>query len=223
MAWFVHLHSLGNLRRGEARVRSMKLLIAEDDALFCGLLEQILAPDHELVVTHDGNQAWAALQHHRAPQLAILDWVMPGLSGPETCRRVKAYSPLSSTYLIIFTAKNNTADIVSGLRAGADDYITKPPIPEELRARVSLGERVLALQDALEAQSILASEARERRIRDVAAPPLCRRPTSRENSYGVETYLSQHIETADDCSRTCVEAGVPRYRLSTHSLENSHS
>ncbi len=197
----------------------MKLLIAEDDVFFLKLLKQILAPDHELVLARDGSEAWAALQRPYAPQLAILDWVMPGLSGPEICRRVRASAPLSSMYLIILTAKNSAADIVSGLRAGADDYITKPPVPEELRARVTLGERVLALQDAVETQSALARQAseRERRLRegfDAGRPPV------QDNLREVAAYLSRHIEPVDDCSDS---RGETPYLLSTCSLENSHS
>lgn len=137
----------------------MRLLIAEDDGFFQKLLEQVLAPEHELIVAHDGNEAWAALQRPDAPRLAILDWVMPGLSGPEICRKVRACPHLSSMYLIILTAKNNEADIVSGLRAGADDYLTKPPIPAKLQARVRAGQRILALQEAVAAQSALADQA----------------------------------------------------------------
>jgi DNA-binding response OmpR family regulator len=131
----------------------MRLLVAEDDGFFQRLLKEILTPQHELFVAHDGYEAWEVLQRPDAPRLAILDWVMPGLSGPEICRKVRACPSLSSIYLIILTAKNNQADIVSGLRAGADDYLTKPPIPAELQARIKVGERILALQDAVAAQS----------------------------------------------------------------------
>lgn len=134
---------------------TVKLLIAEDDVFFQQLLREILESDHEVIVAKDGNEAWAALQHPDPPRLAILDWVMPGLSGPQICRKVRACPELSSMYLIILTARNNEADIVSGLRAGADDYITKPPIAAELRARIRVGERVVALQDSVEAQSVL--------------------------------------------------------------------
>ena len=126
-----------------------KLLIADDDPFFQTLIGGLLAGDYELVVVQDGTEAWRELQKPDAPRLAILDWVMPGLSGPQICRKVRASSSLSSTYLILLTARNNESDIVSGLRAGADDYITKPPIPAELRARIKMGERVLALQDAV--------------------------------------------------------------------------
>lgn len=130
-----------------------KLLVADDDPFFQTLIGGLLAPDYELVIVPDGNEAWRELQKPEAPHLAILDWVMPGFSGPQICRKVRASSSLSSTYLILLTARNNESDIVSGLRAGADDYITKPPIPAELRARIKMGERVLALQDAVKESS----------------------------------------------------------------------
>jgi len=126
-----------------------KLLVADDDPFFQTVIAGLLTRDYELVIVQDGTEAWRELQKPGAPRLAILDWVMPGFSGPEICRRVRASSNLSSTYLILLTARNNESDIVSGLRAGADDYITKPPIPAELRARIKMGERVLALQDAV--------------------------------------------------------------------------
>jgi DNA-binding response OmpR family regulator len=202
----------------------MKLLIAEDNTLFVRLLGQVLAPDHELIVTRDGNEALEALQRPDAPRLAILDWVMPGLSGPEICRKVRASASLSSMYLIILTAKNSTADIVAGLRAGADDYVTKPPVPEELLARVTIGERFLALRDKLETQSALAQEAseREKRFREgLAAGPFYVRPTVEENLREVAAYLSRHAEAEDHCSSSCVETAGRE--LSTLALENSHS
>ena len=127
--------------------------MADDDPFFQTLIGGLLAPDYDLIVVQDGNEAWRELQKPEAPRLAILDWVMPGFSGPQICRKVRASSVLSSTYLILLTARNNESDIVSGLRAGADDYITKPPIPAELRARIKMGERVLALQDAVKESS----------------------------------------------------------------------
>jgi two-component system, cell cycle response regulator len=136
----------------------MKLLIAEDDRLFQKIVVELLAPDYDLILARDGIEAWAELQRPEAPRLAILDWVMPGLNGPQICRRVRACPPLSSIYLILLTAKNNEDDIVAGLRSGADDYITKPPLPAELRARIKVGERILALQDALQAQSAIDNQ-----------------------------------------------------------------
>jgi DNA-binding response OmpR family regulator len=146
----------------------MKLLIAEDDSFFRNLLEQVLGREHELVFAHDGDAAWAALQQPNAPRLAILDWVMPGLSGPQICRKVRSYEALSSMYLILFTARNSEADVISGLRAGADDYVTKPFDAIELCARIRMGERALEWRDAVEAQSSLVCQAlyREKNIFD---------------------------------------------------------
>jgi DNA-binding response OmpR family regulator len=184
----------------------MKLLIAEDDVFFRRLLEQILGSAYELVVADNGNDAWAELQKPDAPRLAILDWVMPGLSGPQVCRKVRACEPLSSAYLIILTAKNSTADIVSGLRAGADDYIAKPPDPEVLRARVNLGERVLNLQNAAESQELAASMlmAQRQRVRELAARCEHHREIEIENAQGrcaVEAYLDR-VQPQDSC---CVD------------------
>lgn len=134
-------------------MKKTKLLIADDDVFFQNLIESLLAPDYDLVIVQDGMEAWHEMQRPGAPRLAILDWVMPGFSGPQICRKVRASENLSSTYLILLTARNNEGDIVSGLRAGADDYITKPPLPAELRARIKMGERVLALQDAVQTGS----------------------------------------------------------------------
>jgi len=203
----------------------MKLLIAEDNDFFIKVLRQMLTPDHQLVVTRDGNEAWAALQQPGAPRLAILDWVMPGQTGPEICRKVRASASLSSMYLIILTAKNSTADIVSGLRAGADDYLTKPPVPEELRARIALGERVLALQDAVEAQLFLAHQGaeREKRLREgLAGGAFYGRPPVQESLREVAAYLSRHAEPADDCTHPGTQAAGSKYERSTGSMASSH-
>jgi DNA-binding response OmpR family regulator len=203
----------------------MKLLIAEDDVFFQELLKQILIPDHELVVARDGNEAWAALQLPNAPRLAILDWVMPALSGPQVCRKVRACAALSSVYLIILTAKNSEADIVSGLRAGADDYLTKPPIPAELRARVRVGERILALHDAVEAQSALANQAsgRERLLRESLADCAARqRMPSQEHSRGIDTSPRQHCELGDCCLNSCGGRDRSMHLQLTASGENRH-
>jgi DNA-binding response OmpR family regulator len=137
-------------------MKKTKLLVADDDIFFQRLIEGLLAPEYDLVVAQDGMEAWHELQRVHAPRLAILDWVMPGLSGPQICRKVRASEHLSSVYLILLTAKNNESDIIAGLRSGADDYLAKPPLPAELRARIKMGERVLALQGIVKAQSTIA-------------------------------------------------------------------
>jgi DNA-binding response OmpR family regulator len=202
----------------------MKLLIAEDDDFFQKILQQVLGTDHEIIMVNNGEEAWAVLQRADAPQLAILDWVMPGLSGPQVCRNVRACPALSSMYLIILTAKNNEADIVSGLRAGADDYITKPPLPAELRARVRVGERVLELQAALKEQP----ERAQRGLgpANSASDPLTGCPTDRrvlsqEHFRGIESCPRQHCEPGNCCSSR-EELNPFEQPLLTTSMENRH-
>jgi phosphoserine phosphatase RsbU/P len=200
----------------------MRLLIAEDDMLFVKVLGQVLAPEHEVIVTRNGNEAWSVLQSPDAPRLAILDWVMPGLSGPEICRKVRACAPLASMYLMLLTAKNNATDIVSGLKAGADDYITKPPVPEELRARLAIGERVLGLQDAVRTQSAQTHQAfeREKRFREGLAVG-CFSPIVQDNLNEVAAYLKRQAQSTVPCSGGCEKPDTNKL-FANYFLENSH-
>ena len=128
----------------------MRILIADDDAILRRVLEAALVKwGYDVVVTCDGTQAWQALQREDAPQLAILDWMMPGMDGIELCRKIREAPNLKPTYVIILTAKGSREDIVAGLEAGADDYITKSFDHEELRARVSVGARIARYETVL--------------------------------------------------------------------------
>lgn len=179
----------------------MKLLIAEDDAFFRKRLKQILEPEHDLLFANDGDEAWATLQKFDCPRLAILDWVMPGLSGPQVCRNVRACSRLSSMYLILFTARNSTADVISGFRAGADDYITKPFDPQELRLRIKLGKLALDLQDAAEFRSLVVEQryALERGT----LPELTAWP------FNLKAAGDDHLNRAEDCIIGSLPGGTP--------------
>jgi two-component system cell cycle response regulator len=130
----------------------VKALIAEDEPLFRKLLTQLLSSEFDLTVTEDGTTALEALQKENGPVLAILDWVMPGLSGLEVCRELRSHRQTAGIYVILLTARNSAADIVAGLREGADDYVTKPVQAEELRARVQLGCRIIELRAALKTE-----------------------------------------------------------------------
>lgn len=128
----------------------MKVLIAEDDPVSRHLLQIKLKQwGYEIIETEDGSEAWQALQQENAPQLAILDWMMPGMDGIDICRDVRASARLRSTYIILLTTRIYQKDIVEGLQAGADDYITKPFENQELQARVQVGARILGLQSEL--------------------------------------------------------------------------
>src|SRR4051794_20930579 len=105
----------------------MRLLIADDDAVArLALMTMLRKRGHEVFAAGDGMAAWEALGAPGGPRLAILDWQMPGLDGPEVCRRIRSEPGLRGLYLILLTSRAERADILAGLRAGANDYMTKP-------------------------------------------------------------------------------------------------
>jgi DNA-binding response OmpR family regulator len=131
--------------------RGMKILIAEDDLTSRTILEGVLEKwGYEFVSVADGQEAWDVLQQADAPELAILDWMMPGMSGPEVCRNLRAQERSGPLYIILLTSKDGRQDIIEGLEAGADDYVAKPYDIGELRVRVQVGCRLLKLQHQLE-------------------------------------------------------------------------
>ena len=128
----------------------MKILLADDDAIGRRLVERALGKSgHEVLVVSDGAEAWRILAAPGPPALAILDWMMPGLTGVELCRKLREAVWPVEPYLIVLTSRGETRDVVTALQAGANDYVTKPFEIEELRARVSVGERVVTLQQQL--------------------------------------------------------------------------
>lgn len=128
----------------------MRILIAEDDPVSRRLLQALLVKwGYEVVVTRDGEEAWSVLQQENAPRLVIVDWMMPGMDGVQICRRVRDRHDSLYTYILLLTAKSQKEDIIRGIRAGADDYITKPFDANELNARLRAGKRILDLQSEL--------------------------------------------------------------------------
>jgi two-component system cell cycle response regulator len=139
----------------------MKILIAEDDLTSRTILEAVLKKwGYQPVVVSDGNAAWEMLQSQDAPSLVVLDWRMPGMDGLEVCRRVRDRSNANPPYIILLTVRGDKADIVEGLEAGANDYVSKPYDNDELRARIRVGQRVVEVQSELNnARNALLHEA----------------------------------------------------------------
>ncbi len=126
------------------------ILIAEDDRIFRRILQSWLQKSgYRVIAVEDGARAWEILQQDDAPALLILDWMMPGIDGPELCRRLRARRNAFYPYILLVTAKDEKQDVVRGLASGADDYLTKPFDPGELRARLQVGKRILELQRKL--------------------------------------------------------------------------
>ncbi|MCH8124543.1 response regulator transcription factor, partial [candidate division KSB1 bacterium] len=128
----------------------MKILIAEDDAITGQFLKIILNKvGYDTILAINGNQAWEILQQEDPPKLAIFDWMMPGISGVELCKKLRATNEIIRTYIILLTAKTAKNDVIAGLKAGANDYMTKPFNRIELIARLKVGEHSLDLQSQL--------------------------------------------------------------------------
>ena len=187
----------------------MRILIADDDRLSTMMLGRTLGKwGFEVAVAHDGLEAWAEVVGAAPPSIAIVDWMMPGLDGIEFCRRVRATALPSAPYLILLTARTGTADVIAGLEAGADDYVTKPFDPGELRARIHVGERTLGL---------MASIKRLTGLLPICS--YCKRIRSDTDYWEqVESYISDHTDVrfshgiCPACLKTAlreVDADVP--------------
>ncbi len=128
----------------------MRVLIAEDDVTSRLLLKRVLENwGYEVTATRNGAEALQALQAEDAPRLAILDWMMPVMDGVDVCRRVRARETLQPPYIILLTALEGKKGVVTGLEAGADDYVGKPYDPDELHARLKVGRRMVELNDQM--------------------------------------------------------------------------
>jgi CheY-like chemotaxis protein len=177
----------------------MKILVAEDDAVSRRALEATLRKwGYEVVVAADGTAAWQAFQTEHVPDLVILDWMMPGLDGLEVCRKIRARSQALPTYIILLTMRGSREDVVCGLEAGADDYVTKPFDHKELHARLRVGQRLLELQRSL-ADRVRELEDALARVKHLQGLlPICSycKKIRNDRNYWqqVEGYISEHSE-----------------------------
>ena len=139
----------------------MKILVADDSIVSRHLLDATLRRwGYEVVVACDGNEAWQILQQKDAPSVAILDWMMPGFTGLEVCRMTRQQAREPYTYILLLTSKTLKEDLIEGMEAGADDYITKPFDQHELKVRLRAGTRLVDLQaELLSAREALREQA----------------------------------------------------------------
>jgi two-component system, cell cycle response regulator len=185
-----------------------RILIAEDDPVSRRILQTFLVKwGYEVVVAEDGTQALALLERLDFPRLAVLDWMMPGLEGPQVCERIRKESNRAYIYILLLTARNQKEDILQGLESGADDYLTKPFDAQELRARLHVGQRILDLQDKLiAAQEELLFQATHDALTGVANRRVIldtlRRERSRQEreggSFGIVLMDLDHFKYVND-------------------------
>ena len=163
----------------------MRILIADDDRMSTMMLSRSLERwGFEVVVAHDGVSAWGHIEGSTPPALAIVDWMMPGIDGLELCRRIREAHLATPVYVILLTSRNSRQDLVAGLQAGADDYLTKPFDPDELQARIHVGQRTLAL---------IANVKRLSGLLPICS--YCKRIRSDQNYWEqVESYITEHTD-----------------------------
>jgi len=189
----------------------MKILIAEDEPVSRRLLEGALSRwGYQVLVATSGQEAWNVLQQPDPPSLLVLDWLMPGIDGVEICRRARRDTRLNACYILLLTSRSTKEDIVQGLEAGADDYVTKPFDNSELRARIQVGARVVNLQSAL-AERVRELESALTHVKQLHGllPICCYCKKIRDDKnywHQVESYVANHADVrfshgiCPDCS-----------------------
>ena len=193
--------NVGDEKGAPSRRPPARVLIAEDDLITRERLKSVLGKlGYEVVATVDGKEAWEVFQRPDAPRLAIVDWMMPHMDGLDFCRYARRLGRRGPTYIILLTAMDGKDDIVTGLEAGADDYITKPFNVDELRARLNVGLRMLALQTSLSDRVAELQEALDQIKTLQGLLPICAwcKDVRSDDGYWlkIESYLGDHSDAS---------------------------
>jgi sigma-B regulation protein RsbU (phosphoserine phosphatase) len=194
---------------------SLRVLVADDEPVSRTVVGAMLKKaGYEVSFASDGDQAWTHLRGPNPPPIALLDWEMPGLAGPEVVKRIRAQEGQAPIYIILLTSRDSSADIVTGLKAGANDYVTKPANEDELVARVNVGARVVELQIAL-AERVRSLEEALANVKALQTLlPMCAYCKSIRNDQNywekVETYFHDHsgVSFSHSYCPTCYERFV---------------
>ncbi len=194
-----------------------KVLVADDDRGAALLVQRTLERwGLDVVVAADGADAWDCLDRDPGIGLGILDWTMPGIEGPDLCRRIRASDRHEHLYVLLLTHRDSRRDLVTGLDSGANDYLVKPFHPEELRARVHVGLRVVALQDSLreratELHTVTTNVTQLRRLLPICS--YCKDVRSDDDYWQqLEDYVSEHtdLDFTHGICPGCYEKAVAR-------------
>ena len=164
----------------------MKILVADDSNVSRHLLSSMVKKwGYDVVSASDGTQAWEVLRQPDAPRLAVLDWMMPGLTGPQVCEMVRQKGGDAYIYILLLTGRTQKEDVIEGMTAGADDYVVKPFDQQELKVRLRAGRRIVELQDEL-------LSAREALLKQATHDAL----TGLKNRACIREILAQHMSNA---------------------------
>ncbi|HOJ32402.1 MAG TPA: response regulator [Candidatus Hydrogenedentes bacterium] len=195
----------------------MQVLVADDDAVTRKLLTASLTKwGYTVIEVSNGIEALNALEAEKPPPLAVIDWIMPGMDGVDICRRVHQTQRDETCYIILLTARSTTQDIITGLDAGANDYIIKPFDSGELQARVNVGKRVVELEVALRQRVTELKDALKHIKTLQGILPICmychRIRTDEESWQKLEHYIQEHSEAqfSHSLCPECLEKYYPK-------------
>lgn len=193
----------------------MRILVAEDDPVTRKILESILSRlGWDVITAVDGTSAWQTLEGlggKSAPELVLLDWMMPGMDGIEICRKLRSTPGYELVYIILLTSRSEKEDLAMALTAGANDYIAKPFHPIELESRVRVGQRMVKLQMSLASRIEELEDALTHVRRLQGLLPICSycKTVRTETNYWqqVESYISTHsdVEFTHTVCPNCLE------------------
>ncbi len=196
----------------------MRILIAEDDFTSRSLLSAVLQKSgHEVVETVNGAEAWDVLQQPGAPALVILDWMMPEMDGLDVVRNIRTRQTDRPPYIIMLTTKDEKADIITGLNAGANDYLAKPFDTGELRARVEVGRRMVEMQDTLASKIMELRRALDQINTLSGLVPICSSCKKIRDDKGFWNHLESYIQAHTNAEFThgicpeCVKKLYPEF------------
>jgi DNA-binding response OmpR family regulator len=193
----------------------MRILVAEDDSVTRRVLEATLSRiGFDVITASDGTATWRMLETldgKDAPELVVLDWMMPGIDGIEICRKLRTTPGFELMYIILLTSRSEKEDLAMGLIAGANDYISKPFHPIELESRVRVGQRMLNLQRSLTSRiaELEGALAHVRRLQGLL--PICSycKKVRNEDNYWqqVESYITSHsdLKLSHSVCPSCLE------------------
>jgi len=191
------------------------ILVAEDESVTRMLfITQLSKLGFSVFAVEDGTKAWEILQTEDAPRLVILDWSMPGIDGPTLCGLIRGQKIYR--YILMVTARSRKEDIISGLNAGADDFLTKPVHIGEFHARLRVGQRLLELEETLGSKINQLSAALEHVKQLQGMLPICMHCKRVRNDQQIWERIETYIEQRSDATfshalcNECLETYYPQ-------------
>lgn len=193
----------------------MKVLAVDDDRVTLLTLRRLLEKfGYEALTAANGTEALKLFLEHR-PKMLVTDWMMPEMEGPTVVKTIRAFAESEYTYIIMLTSRQDKDDMMAGMLAGVDEFLTKPIDPDQLRARLRVGKRIMMLQESLGKRVRELEEEREHVKMLQGFLPICsycKKIRDDENLWSqIEEYISDHqanVQFSHSICPDCYESKV---------------